>query len=168
MKGKIIVCTDENNAIGKNNSLLFHLKDDMRNFKELTTGNIVIIGRKTYESIGHPLPNRINFIISNTLKNNPCAIFNTVEDAMMAAKSECNNGEKDVFFIGGRQIYKEVLEKDYVDTIYLTTVHQKVEDADTWFPKIDYDTKWDITEKQSYTDEKYNVSYDICKLVKKV
>ena len=124
METIIIVAVSENDAIGKDNKLLFHLKEDMQNFKRLTTSNVVIMGRKTYESIGKPLKDRINIVISRSdNKDEENLIWvHSLEEAMKKAKEY----EKDIYIIGGGSIYKEALKKDIVDKIYLTRINKRV------------------------------------------
>lgn len=166
-KIKIIVAATENNAIGKNGELLFHLKEDMKNFKKLTSGNIVIMGRKTYESIGKALPNRINVVLSRRkIDDNEIVQKSSLEEAIQYAKTATPYILKDVYIIGGGQIYKEALEKGIVDEIILTRITTTVDDADTFFPKLDYDKDWTVKSVQSY---EYGIgkTYDICYLEKK-
>jgi dihydrofolate reductase len=124
----IIVATSKNRVIGNNNSLIWKLPADLKRFKQITTGSTVVMGRKTYESIGKPLPNRRNIIITrdtNYLVDN-CEIVNSLEEALML----CNN---DCFIIGGGEIYKQSI--DIADKIYLTLVQEDFE-GDTYFPEI--------------------------------
>lgn len=124
----IIVATSKNRVIGNNNSLIWKLPADLKRFKQITTGNTIVMGRKTYESIGKPLPNRRNIIITrdtNYLADN-CEIVNSIEEALML----CNN---DCFIIGGGEIYKQSI--DIADKIYLTLVQEDFE-GDTYFPEI--------------------------------
>jgi dihydrofolate reductase len=124
----IIVATSKNRVIGNNNSLIWKLPADLKRFKQITTGNTIVMGRKTYESIGKPLPNRRNIIITrdtNYLVDN-CEIVNSLEEALML----CNN---DCFIIGGGEIYKQSI--DIADKIYLTLVQEDFE-GDTYFPEI--------------------------------
>ena len=159
----LIVAVSENDAIGKGNKLLFHLKDDMRNFRRLTTGNAVIMGRKTYESIGKALPDRLNIIISRTIHEDVDDVkwATSLEDAIDIA----NSLKKEIFIIGGGSIYEKALEKDIVDRIYLTRIKKKVYDADTFFPAIDYNNKWKINKVNSYKEGL--IEYDICEIYKR-
>lgn len=165
----IIVAVSENDAIGKDNELLFHLKEDLKNFKKLTTDNVVVMGRKTFESIGKQLPNRINVVVSRkygnrTKVNDNLCYVNSFDEAINMAKKfyVC----KDIYIIGGGQIYKEALEKGVVDEIILTRVKKRIDDADTFFPKLDYYKDWTIENVESY-NESFNLNYDIVKIVKK-
>lgn len=128
----IIVAAAENDAIGKENQLIWHLSDDLKRFKNLTNGHHIIMGRKTFESFPKPLPNRTHVVI--TRQNNYKApsgviIVNSLQDAIDASK---NNSQP--FVIGGGEIYKQAM--DVADKIELTRVHHNFE-ADTYFPEID-------------------------------
>lgn len=159
----IIVAVTENDAIGKNNELLFRLKEDLKNFKRLTSENVIIMGRKTYESIGKPLKNRINIVISrNDNKDEENLIWtHSLEEALKKAKEY----EKDIFIIGGGSVYKEALEKDVIDKIYLTRIKKRVNDADTFFPRLDYFNKWIVYHVESYNEGM--LGYDICEIRKR-
>lgn len=147
----VIVAISENNAIGKNNQLLFKLKNDLQNFKRLTTNNVVIMGRKTYESIGKPLPNRVNLILTRQKENiDNIETFSTIEEAIDYCKKEYP--EKEIFIIGGGQIYLQSLNKDIVDRLYITKVKKVISDADTFFPCIDYRKKWKINHIERYCE----------------
>lgn len=163
METIIIVAVSENDAIGKDNKLLFHLKEDMQNFKRLTTSNVVIMGRKTYESIGKPLKDRINIVISRSdNKDEENLIWvHSLEEAMKKAKEY----EKDIYIIGGGSIYKEALEKDIVDKIYLTRINKRINDADTFFPRLDYYDKWIVYYVESYNEGL--LGYDVCEIRKR-
>jgi dihydrofolate reductase len=139
---KLIVAKGLNNEIGKNNDLLWHLPADMQFFKQATMGHIVIMGRKNWESIPQkfrPLPGRTNVVISRNKGFNAdgCTVFNSLEEAIRFYESEPG---KDIFLIGGGQIYKQAMEQDLADELLVTEVEQAF-DADTWFPEIAPD-KW--------------------------
>lgn len=155
----IIVAASSNNAIGNKGKPLFHLHEDMKFFKKMTMGNVIIMGRKTYESIGGILDNRVNLVVSHFGK------YKSIEDAVKFAEKE--HPDKEIFFIGGEQIYKEVIEKDYVDNIYLTMVHKNIEEADAWFPSLDLQDKWHVVRSNKYYDEKEGVHFDIMEITKK-
>lgn len=136
----IIVAISENNAIGKDNQLLFKLKEDLKNFKRLTTNNVVIMGRKTYESIGKPLPNRINIVLTRDDKYSTVQypfldlgdsfVLKSLEEAIEFSKREYP--DKEIFIIGGGQVYKQSLENGIVDRMYITKFKKIVSDADTF------------------------------------
>lgn len=125
----IVVAISENNAIGKNNKLLWHLPNDLRHFKQITTGHTVIMGRKTYESVGKPLPNRRNIIITRqAITIEGCEVVNSIE----AALALCTH-EQEVFIVGGAEIYRQAMP--VTNRIYLTIVHKQFE-GDSFFPEI--------------------------------
>lgn len=153
----LIVAVDERNGIGKNNQLPWHLPADLKHFKTLTTGHPIIMGRKTFDSIGKVLPNRRNIIISrqNELKITAADVCNSLEQALVLCKNE-----EDVFVIGGAQIFDEALP--LADVLYLTLIHHNF-DADTFFPKIDKD-EWKEAESVRYEpDEKNAYPYTFIK-----
>lgn len=135
----IIAAIDENNAIGKDNQLLWHLSKDLKRFKSLTQNHTIIMGRKTFESLGRPLPNRINVVISSNPEYEVpenVILLSSLSEAMETA----HINDVNPYIIGGGTIYEQAL--DYVDILELTLVHTQVKDADTYFPKIDF-SKWD-------------------------
>ncbi|MBY0244222.1 MAG: dihydrofolate reductase [Sphingobacteriaceae bacterium] len=163
MKPKItiVVAIAQNNAIGKNNQLLWHLPADLKHFKEITSGHTIIMGRKTFESIGKALPNRKNIVISRNATLNIENIF--IANSLEQAIEKCEN-EKEVFIIGGAEIYKQTLE--ICDKIELSTIHQSYE-ADTFFPEIDPKI-WEITHSTLRpSDEKNNVDITFSTLERK-
>ena len=145
----IIAAITDNNALGKDNKLLFRLKKDMEHFKNITTDNVVIMGRKTYESIGKTLPNRVNIVLSRNMKSNEdFYTFNSNEKAIEWSKE--NYPQKEIFIIGGASVYDKALKDDIVDKLYMTKIKQTVEDADAFFPEIDYKRKWSITSVERF------------------
>ena len=151
----IIAAIAENYALGKDNDLIWHLPADLKRFKKRTSGHTIIMGRKTFESIGKPLPNRTSIIItrnSNYFKDG-CLIANSLEKALELADSE-----KEVFIIGGAQIYRQALESNLVDALDITLVHKKF-DADVFFPEIDKSI-WKEKSKEDFNaDEKNKYAY---------
>ncbi|MDR2361789.1 MAG: dihydrofolate reductase [Prevotellaceae bacterium] len=127
----IIVAAAQNGAIGKANQLLWHITEDMRYFKQLTWGHPVVMGRKTYESIGYPLPGRTNIVVSRSMLPSQEAII--IAPDLTTALAACP-GEEETFIIGGGSIYREALPLAH--KIYLTEIHANY-DADTFFPPID-------------------------------
>ncbi|MES2653619.1 MAG: dihydrofolate reductase [Bacteroidota bacterium] len=149
----IIVAISENNAIGKNNQLLWHLPADLKHFKEITTGHTIIMGRKTYDSIGKPLPNRRSIVItrSTDLVIDGVEVVNSLNEAIELCKSD-----EQAFIIGGAEIYNQAMP--YATAIHLTKVHQQYE-ADAFFPEIN-PTVWKEINSVTYpADEKNNVAY---------
>lgn len=136
----IVAAIGKNRELGKNNKLLWHIPEDMKRFRQLTTGHVVIMGRKTYESIGRPLPNRINIVITRDKKKlqsikrlNDLIICSSLEEAVEKAKHEIRSSRlpDEIFIIGGGQIYQQALP--VTDKLYLTIVEGNF-DADTFFP----------------------------------
>ena len=134
---KIIVATSKNGVIGNDNSLIWHLPADLKHFKNLTTNNTIVMGRKTYESIGKALPNRRNIIITRQGDYNPedCEVVSSLEEALLLCAENC-------FIIGGGQIYKQSI--DMADKIYLTLIDEEFE-GDTYFPEMG--TEWHVVSK---------------------
>jgi dihydrofolate reductase len=160
MKLSLIVAVAENGVIGHNNQLIWHLPNDLKQFKRLTTGHCIIMGRKTFESIGKPLPNRISIIVSRNLdfQVEGCVTFDSLEGAILFAKQI---EEEEAFIIGGAEIYRLALP--IVDKIYLTEVHHAYE-GDTFFPTIDKNI-WKETHREDFeTDEKHLVKYSFVEL----
>ena len=151
----LIVAAAENNAIGKKNQLLWHLPNDLKFFKNTTWGMPVIMGRKTFEAVNKTLPGRFNIVITRQQGWNAADVIVTTDlnDAIKkAAETNC----KEVFIIGGGEIYKQSIET--ADKIYLTRVHATI-DGDTFFPVID-ENKWQLISNQDFTaDEKHAFAY---------
>lgn len=134
-----IVAVAKNNVIGKNNNIPWYLPDDLKYFKAKTLNHHVIMGRKSYESIGHPLPKRTNIIVTRNpffIASN-CLVVHTVEEGLDIAQE---NGEEEVFILGGAEIYK--LSLPYLDRIYLTQIDLEIE-GDTFFPQLNMD-EWEL------------------------
>ena len=151
----IIVATDENNAIGKDNNLLCHLPNDLKYFKSVTQGHPVIMGRKTFESLPKgALPNRRNIVITRNkaLQFDRCEMVSSIEEAIAL----CQN-EPEIFFIGGGSIYKEAMS--IANKLYLTRIHHIFEDADTFFPKVDSSTWKEVCREDHEADEKHKYTY---------
>ena len=128
----LIVAVAKNGVIGANNQLLWHISDDLKRFKAITSGSPIIMGRKTFESLGRPLPNRHNIVVT---RNEQFPLPEGVTRANSLADAiEKAQGEKEIFVIGGGQIYKQSIE--LADKIYITEVDQTPE-GDTVFPEID-------------------------------
>lgn len=151
----IIAAIGQNNELGKNNDLIWHLPADLKRFKKVTSGHHIIMGRNTFESIGKPLPNRTTVIITrndNYFKEG-CLIANSIEQALELAK-----GDDEIYIIGGAQIYQQAIASDLVDKLDITIVHESF-DADVFFPEIDK-TKWKETSREDFkADEKNKFDY---------
>jgi len=148
-----IVAAADNNAIGKDNKLLWHLPNDLRFFKRTTSGHTVIMGRKTYESVGMPLPNRRNLVITRqedyTLEN--AEVVHSLE----AALTRCAN-EEEVFIVGGAEIYRQALPR--TGRVYLTRVHADLP-GDTYFPNLD-EPDWVLISADKHNpDERHAYGY---------
>src|SRR5471030_3297475 len=148
----IVVAISQNHAIGKDNKLLWYLPNDLKHFKEITSGLTVIMGRKTYESVGKPLPNRRNIIITRqNITIEGCEVVNSIEAALALCSAEA-----EVFIVGGADIYKQSMH--LTDRIYLTIVHKEF-DGDSFFPQID-PNEWQETEREDFEpDEKNKLPY---------
>ena len=157
MKISIIVAADENNGIGANNQLLWHLPADLKFFKETTTGHTIIMGRKTFDSIGKPLPKRRSLVISRDkdLKIDGAETFTAIADALAV----CNT-ENEVFIIGGAEIYNLALS--FSDRIYLTKVHHEFK-AEVFFPEISVN-EWKETSRDFHPKDDKN-SFDFSFLI---
>ncbi|WP_121667893.1 dihydrofolate reductase [Mesonia aquimarina] len=157
----MIAAAAENNALGKDNDLVWHLPDDFKRFKKLTTGHFIIMGRKTFESFPKLLPNRTHVIITRQENYAPenCIVVHSLEDALIAAKQD-----EQPFIIGGGEIYKIALP--HADKIELTRVHTKVE-ADTFFPEIN-EKNWKKTGEIFHEkDEKHAHAFSYITYLKK-
>ena len=156
----LIVAIDQNNAIGKDNQLLWHLPKDLSFFKNVTSGNAIIMGRKTFESIGKALPNRRNIVISTQkdLQYAGAEITSSLNAAIELV------GNADCYIIGGGSIYQQSLT--LVDRLYITKVAAKF-DADTFFPTINWD-EWTLVSKEDHpADEKHAYAFSFCVYDKK-
>jgi len=142
----LIAAISENNCIGKDNSLPWNIPEDMKHFKDITTGHIVLMGRNTWESIPEkfrPLPNRKNIVITRDIKYmvpEGVEVYSSIDEALEKYKNE------NVFIIGGASIYKQTI--DQADKLYITEVHQQV-DGDAFFPEIDKNV-WQEVEREDH------------------
>lgn len=158
----IIAAVAENNALGKNNDLIWRLPADLKRFKKITLGHHIIMGRKTFESLGKPLPNRTTIIITRNknYKVDNCIVVNSLEKAIIAAKDDPNP-----FILGGGEIYKDAMV--HADILDLTLVHHSFEDADTFFPEIDFE-KWEEIKREDFeADETHDYDYSFVTYKKK-
>lgn len=161
MTVSIVVAIAENNAIGKNNELLWYLPTDLKHFKQLTSGRTIIMGRKTFDSIGKPLPNRRNIVITRSagMEIPGAEVVNTLDQALALCTTE-----EEVFIVGGAEIYRQAMDK--TDKIYLTRVHAQYA-ADAFFPEIDQ-KNWDEVDTEPHQpDEKNNLAYTFSTLLRK-
>lgn len=153
MKLISIAAVGENNELGKDNKLLWHLPDDFKRFKALTSYHYIIMGRKTFESFPRPLPNRTHVVIThqNHYPDEHCIVVKNISDAIEKVKNQ-----EVAYVIGGGEIYRQFME--YVDQIELTRVHGEF-DADTFFPELSH-TKWELTNSEEHPkDEKHKFDF---------
>ncbi len=162
MKLSIIVAVAENGVIGHNNQLIWRLPEDLKMFKRLTSGHPIIMGRKTFESIGKPLPNRTSIIITKNpeFQIEGCITVHSLEEAIEAANEI---EENEAFIIGGAEIYRLALP--FADKIYLTEVHHAFE-GDTFFPAIDKELWEEVNRTDHDIDEKHLYKYSFVELEK--
>ena len=150
MNISLVVAVAENGIIGKDNQLLWKLSADLKRFKNITSNHYVLLGRKTFESIGKPLPNRTSLIISRdyTCDFENCFVFKTINEAIIFAAQQ---NQEEIFVIGGGEIYSQTLP--LANKIYLTLVHTEI-DGDTYF---DYDeSNWKVKHKQIILQDEKN------------
>ncbi len=158
----ILVAVAENNVIGKDNKLIWHLPADLKLFKTLTLGHHIIMGRKTFESIGKPLPGRTSVIITrqSSYKADGCIVVNSLQEALDSVPAT----DEEPFIIGGADIFEQSLP--FVKTVYLTKIHHTFE-GDTFFPEL-RDSEWMPVEKTDFLpDEKNPYNYSFLKFVRK-
>lgn len=162
MEKSIIVAISDNNAIGRDNQLLWHISEDLRFFRRTTLGCPVIMGRKTFESIGRALPKRVNIVVSRA--------FNTGEEVAVATSLEAafkiaeETNLEQCFVIGGGQIYAQALSM--VDSLIVTHVHTVIEEADTFFPEID-PVIWQVAERSElFHDEESGYDFEFVKYIR--
>ncbi|MDP3988281.1 MAG: dihydrofolate reductase [Candidatus Levybacteria bacterium] len=153
MRISIIVATDSKRGIGKNNGLLWNIPDDLSHFRKLTTGHTIIMGRKTFESIGRVLPNRTNVIITRdeNFKVDQAVIVHSLDEALDKAKEV---EKKEIFIVGGGQIYKQAMESGVVDKLYITMVEGDF-GAEIFFPDYSRFHKTFESQVYEYKDIKY-------------
>lgn len=149
----MIVAVDETRAIGKDNRLLWHIPEDLKRFKELTTGHAVIMGENTYHSIGRPLPNRTNIVVTldQTLALPGCLVVHSLDEALSVARE---HEREEIFVMGGASIYRQFLPM--IDRLYLTLVSGKHE-ADTFFP--DYSDFTRVMNEEKCDNGEYQFSF---------
>jgi len=161
MKISLIVAFDEQRLIGNNNKLPWHLPADLKNFKQITMGHYMIMGRKTFDSIGKPLPGRTSIIITRKkdFKIEGCIVVNTLNEALI--KSE---DQQEVFIIGGAQIFECTLP--IATDLFITQIHHLFE-GDTFFPEIPKSDWEEVSRKKNEPDEKNEWAYSFIHYKKK-
>ncbi|MDO4638462.1 MAG: dihydrofolate reductase [Leptotrichia hongkongensis] len=162
----IVVAVGKNNEIGKNNQLLWHIPEDLKNFKKITTGKTVIMGRNTYKSIGRALPNRTNIVLSRNfletdekVKEDKKKYENETTklefyDDFQKVIEKYKDLKEEIFIIGGGEIYKKSLEMGIIKRIYMSRVDFSDNEADAYFPKIDLD-KWITLTEENHDGWKF-------------
>lgn len=159
----IVVAIADNNAIGKDNSLLWHFSKDLKRFKTITMGSTIIMGRKTFQSLPCILPGRNHIVITQNqdfkVDDERVTVVYSIEELLLTV-----DDQKEYFVIGGGEIYKLLLP--YCNKIYLTQVHKDYE-ADTFFPALDY-SQWNIEEEEEtgFIDDEKTTSYSFLTLTK--
>lgn len=146
----IIVAIDQNNAIGKDKNLLCYLPNDLKEFKRITSGHAIIMGRKTFESLPNgALPNRNNIVLSSNtnLECKGCALVHDLQTAIAMCKAE-----KEIFIIGGATLYNEAIA--FADRMYVTHIEHAFDGADTFFPSIDLNLWKEVSRKENMADDK--------------
>ena len=150
-----VVAMSNNQVIGVNNDLPWNLKDDLAHFKRYTTGKTIVMGRKTFESIGRALPNRVNYVISSTLSEiEGVSIFKTLDDAMEAAKAHNieNNISNEIAIIGGGYLFRDSINT--FNKLVLTKVDCSIE-GDVFYPDVDF-SNWELVSSESFLKEEDN------------
>jgi len=155
MSIKLICAISKNNVIGNENKLPWNISEDLKRFKDLTSNNWIVMGRKTFDSIGKPLPNRKNIVLSENknLKIDSVEVFNSPKDVIDSYKK--NSDQKDLYIIGGTYIYKLFFE--HCEYLYITYVDKEYL-GDAFFPKVDWN-KWKLIGEESGYDEKEEVKF---------
>lgn len=155
----LIVAASQNNVIGKDNQLPWHLPRDLQYFKRITTGCPIIMGRKTYESIGKALPNRLNIVVTHNsdYQLGDADVAHNLQHAIDVAKRQQPDARA-IHIIGGATLFKQALSQSVVDTLYLNRVLAEV-DGDTFLPNIDW-SQWELQHKETHTADEKNI-YDM-------
>lgn len=163
-----IVATSENHVIGVQGDLPWHIPEDLKFFKDTTAHSVIVMGRKTYDSLGKPLPKRVNIVVSRTAQPQEfpegVLLFNDVTEAVNTAKKMGKEKSlSEVFVVGGSEIYKQTLALNLVDRIYLTLIHTTVENGDAFYPEVDL-KKFKLTKEVFSEDANYKyrfLTYDL-------
>ena len=157
----IIVAIGEHNEIGRNNGLLCHLPADLRRFKELTVGHTIVMGRKTFESLPKgALPNRRNVVLTRRSKDfsfNNCIVYSSLSEVI-----DNENNSNEIFIIGGAEVFRQALP--LANKLYLTKIHAEFNDADTFFPEINYSEWKEVSREEHKADDKHLYDYTFLSL----
>ncbi|WAA11068.1 dihydrofolate reductase [Fervidibacillus albus] len=156
-----IVAMDERGVIGKNNNIPWHLPDDLKRFKKITMGHKIVMGRKTFESIGKPLPGRENIVLSAnpTFQCRQCIVFRTEESLL----EYCLHKEEEIFVIGGAKLFQ--LFAPYVEKLYITRIYHTF-DGDVFFPEFDWSPFTVLSKEKGMEDERHPYHYEYIVYVK--
>lgn len=148
----IIVAMGKNGEIGKENKLLWNIPEDLKNFKNITLNKKIIMGRKTFESIGKPLINRENIVLSqsNNVNSENIKVVNSIDEIV----EKYYGIEEEVFIIGGGQIYDKFIKNNLVNKMYISHINYENNDADAYFPNINFN-EWEIIEEKSFENWKF-------------
>lgn len=151
-----IVAMDTNRVIGQDNQLPWHLPEDLKFFKRTTMGHPIVMGRKTFDSIGRPLPGRENIIITRNrdYTRRDCIVFHTLDDFLTYCDRE---PQEEYFVIGGAEIFKQLLSE--ADRLYITEIHEQF-DGDTFFPELDLNRWQLVSREKGLKDEKNPYDYE--------
>jgi dihydrofolate reductase len=161
MRISIVVIVAENGAIGKDNALLWRLPDDMKHFKTITMGKPIVMGRKTFDSVGRSLPGRFNIVVSRqaNLTIPGCVVVDSLSDAIQAARTQHAHQSQEpaeIMIIGGAEIYRQALP--LANTIYLTQVHASVP-GDVYFPALPslLESRWQVIQREDHAADERHV-----------
>ncbi len=151
----IMAAVADNGVIGKDNDLAWHLPADLRHFKKTTSGHYIVMGRRTFESLGKPLPNRTNIVVTRNpdYRQEGAVVVHSVEAALELAERD---GQEKVFILGGGEIYRQAMA--LADYMYITEVHETFQ-GDTFFPEIDHSVWQEIRREDFPSDEKNEYAY---------
>ena len=155
-----VVALSNNNVIGKDNDLPWNLKTDLKHFKDYTSNKIIVMGRKTFESIGRPLPNRINYVVSNTIEEIAGAkVFNSTEGAIEEAKYECSRlAQNEIVIIGGGFLFRDTLKK--ANRLVLSKVNCDIE-GDVFYPDVDLSHWEKVSSDKFYKDTENDYDFTV-------
>lgn len=160
----IIVAIAQNNVIGKDNKLIWHISEDLKRFKQITNGKKMIMGRKTFESLPGVLPNREHIIVTRDKNYKVDSDKVTIVKDLSSLIDQYKDCEDEIFIIGGSEIYKQMLP--YAHKLYLTKINNSF-DGDTFFPKISYDDYKVEYTSEEFTDDKSGVKYKFIDLIRR-
>ncbi|MGM9736257.1 MAG: dihydrofolate reductase [Candidatus Cryptobacteroides sp.] len=169
MEKVIIAAVADNGAIGKENALLWHISEDLKFFKRNTSGCTVIMGRKTFESLGRPLPKRLNIVVSRNFEApEGVLVASSLNEAFsIASELSAQHGMSDgkCFVIGGGQIYSQAMQT--ADSLVLTRVHVSIEDADTFFPEVNPQIWKEESRSEVHTDPETGYDFEFVTYIRK-